>query len=377
MLFPPPMPKFREFVFGPWRAVAVLGVTQILAWAALFYPPVLMMPLIAAERGWSLFFAMCGFSLALLVAGFCAPTMGGLIDRHGGHVVMSAGALLGALGLVCLTLASHWAAYLATWIILGVAIAATLYDPAFATLGRIFGACRAPPDYRTDARRRFRFDGELAGDAFFPVMDRLENDLSDLCRIAGAGRGSPACLPASAHARLHAKAFRRQCRVAVRAVAVARAAFHPGRDRVRGLRLRAVRPGRAFAGDVRPRGHRSRDRRFDRRAVRALSGRRAAFGVYFRQQRAPAHHRAARAGDAACRLCAAGAVWILGADRNGVRDHVRSRQRPDHHHPWGGAARALRCCRLRAPARTHRQAVPDHAGFGAGRARLRGRAFLG
>ena len=60
-----------------------------------------MMPLIAAERGWSLAFAMSGFSLALLVAGFCAPTVGGLIDRHGGHVVMSAGALLGALGLVC------------------------------------------------------------------------------------------------------------------------------------------------------------------------------------------------------------------------------------------------------------------------------------
>ena len=81
----------------------------------------------------------------MLVAGFCAPTVGGLIDRHGGHVVMAAGALLGALGLVCLTLASHPAAYLATWIILGVAISATLYDPAFATLGRIFGAAARRP----------------------------------------------------------------------------------------------------------------------------------------------------------------------------------------------------------------------------------------
>jgi predicted MFS family arabinose efflux permease len=138
------MPKTRDFVsgpmfFGPWRAVPVLGVTQILAWGALFYPPVLMMPLIAADRGWSLAFAMSGFSLALLVAGFCAPTVGGLIDRHGGHAVMAAGSLLGALGLVCLTLASHPAAYLATWIILGAAISANLYDPAFATLGRIFG----------------------------------------------------------------------------------------------------------------------------------------------------------------------------------------------------------------------------------------------
>ena len=139
------MPKFHEFVFGSWRAVIVLGITQILAWGALFYPPVLLMPLIAAERGFSLAFAMSGFSLALLVAGFCAPTVGGLIDRHGGHVVMAAGALLGALGLVLLTVASHPAAYLATWLVLGVAIAATLYDPAFATLGRIFGAAARRP----------------------------------------------------------------------------------------------------------------------------------------------------------------------------------------------------------------------------------------
>jgi hypothetical protein len=37
-------------------------------------------------------------------------------------------------------LASHWLAYLAVWMLLGVAMAASLYDPAFATLGRIFGS---------------------------------------------------------------------------------------------------------------------------------------------------------------------------------------------------------------------------------------------
>ncbi len=45
------MPTARDFVFGPWRAVLVLGVTQILAWGAIFYPPVLTVPLIAADRG--------------------------------------------------------------------------------------------------------------------------------------------------------------------------------------------------------------------------------------------------------------------------------------------------------------------------------------
>jgi len=139
------MPHPRDFIFGPWRAVLVLGVTQILAWGILFYPPVLMMPLIAGERSWSLSFAMGGFSLALLVAGLVAPTIGGWIDRFGGHVVMACGSLTGALGLILLVYASHPASYLGVWVILGIAIAANLYDPAFASLGRIFGAAARRP----------------------------------------------------------------------------------------------------------------------------------------------------------------------------------------------------------------------------------------
>jgi MFS family permease len=139
------MPTLRDVIAGPWRAVLVLGVTQILAWGAIFYPPVLTVPLIAAERGWSITFAMGGFSLALLTAGLVSPRVGLLIDRHGGHRVMPVGSLLAALGLVGLVYADHPATYLAVWMLLGVAIAASLYDPAFATLGRIFGAAARSP----------------------------------------------------------------------------------------------------------------------------------------------------------------------------------------------------------------------------------------
>src|ERR1700737_361284 len=109
----PAMPPLPDIITGPWRAVLVLGVTEILAWGAIFYPPVLTVPLIAAERGWSMTFAMGGFSLALLTAGFIAPRVGLLIDRHGGHRVMPIGALLAALGLVALVYVAHPVAYLA------------------------------------------------------------------------------------------------------------------------------------------------------------------------------------------------------------------------------------------------------------------------
>ena len=133
------MISFREFIDGPWRAVPVLGITQILTWGTIFYTPVLIVPLIAAERGWSISFTMGGFSIGLLVAGLVAPYVGRSIDRVGGHVVMTLGSLTGALGLFLIASAAHPVAYYAVWMVLGVAMAANLYDAAFSTLGRIFG----------------------------------------------------------------------------------------------------------------------------------------------------------------------------------------------------------------------------------------------
>ena len=123
----------------------MLGVTEILSWGALFYPPVLTVPLIAADRGWSKSFAMGGFSVGLLVGGLVSRHIGALIDRFGGHVVMPVGSLIGAAGLIGIVLARNSTSYYAVWMVLGVAMASSLYDPAFATLGRIFGRnARAP-----------------------------------------------------------------------------------------------------------------------------------------------------------------------------------------------------------------------------------------
>lgn len=134
------MRQLRDLVLGPGRAVSVLSFTEILTWGMLIYPPVLTMPEIAAGHGWSLGFCMAGFSIGLVVSGILSPTVCGLIDRHGGNIVMSLGALAGALGYVLLAVADHPLAYLACWLPVGVAMSSTLYDPAFTTLARIFGS---------------------------------------------------------------------------------------------------------------------------------------------------------------------------------------------------------------------------------------------
>jgi MFS family permease len=144
------MPSFRDMIHGswitgPWRAVSVLGVTQIIAWGTIFYSPVLIVPLVATEHGWSLSFAMGGLSLGLLIAGLVAPFVGRSIDRHGGHVVMAIGALVSAAGLLGLAAVQDRTTYLLAWIVTGAGLGASLYDPAFATLGRIFGAAARRP----------------------------------------------------------------------------------------------------------------------------------------------------------------------------------------------------------------------------------------
>ena len=184
----------RDFIDGPWRAVPVLGVTQILSWGTIFYTPVLIVPLIAADRGWSISFAMGGFSVGLLIAGLVAPYVGHSIDRFGGHVVMTIGSLVAALGLFLIARASNPVAYYAVWMVLGVAMAANLYNSAFATLGRIFGVGARRPITALTSRGWFRVNRELAGDPSSDRARRLERHLSCVRGTHGLHRRSPSRL---------------------------------------------------------------------------------------------------------------------------------------------------------------------------------------
>lgn len=125
---------------GPHRAVPVFGITMILTWGTLWYSAALLLPLLAQARGWSVTLVMSGISVGLLAGGFASPFIGKAIDRYGGHYVMGAGSVLGAAALAALPLVTNPVVYYLVWVALGIAMAANLYDPAFATLTRIFGA---------------------------------------------------------------------------------------------------------------------------------------------------------------------------------------------------------------------------------------------
>lgn len=113
---------------------------MILTWGTLFYSAALLLPLLAQARGWPISLVMSGISVGLLAGGFASPKIGKAIDQYGGHYVMAAGSLLGGASLAALPFATSPAFYFAVWAALGVSMAANLYDPAFATLTRLFGA---------------------------------------------------------------------------------------------------------------------------------------------------------------------------------------------------------------------------------------------
>ncbi len=93
----------------------------------------------SAATGWPLAWVIGSLSLGLLVSGLVSPMVGRLIERHGGRPVLACSAVLLACGLLVTGLAPRLPVFVAGWVIIGLAMGAGLYDPAFSALGRIYG----------------------------------------------------------------------------------------------------------------------------------------------------------------------------------------------------------------------------------------------
>jgi MFS family permease len=119
--------------------VGALGIAQIISWGSLYYAIGVLGPPMRAELGVSELFLFGSFTAGLLACGALAPATGRAIDRLGGSKVLSAGSAAGALGMAVLAMANGPALVVAGWAIAGASMAATLYDPAFATLSQHAG----------------------------------------------------------------------------------------------------------------------------------------------------------------------------------------------------------------------------------------------
>ena len=140
-----------------------LSIAQLISWGAMYYGFAVILEPMSAELGLSRTRLSAGYSLGLLVTGLAAWPVGMLIDRGHARAVMTAGSLLAGLGLALHAgVQTDWQLY-AVWLLLGFAMAGTLYEPAFAMLIRAY-----PLDYR----RRITvltFLGGLASTVFWPL----------------------------------------------------------------------------------------------------------------------------------------------------------------------------------------------------------------
>ena len=145
------------------RATLVLSATQLISWGAWFYAFPLAAPAITTSAGWSPLVLSFGFSGALLVAGLAAPVVATQLHHRGGRTVLTTGSILGLLGMAAVAVAPTPVILVAGLAIVGLAMAASLYEPAMAVLVTL------DPARRQRSLATVTVAGGLASTVFAPL----------------------------------------------------------------------------------------------------------------------------------------------------------------------------------------------------------------
>jgi MFS family permease len=127
----------RRKYYG-WTIVWTLAVTETVSWGILYYAFAVFLVPMQTELGWSTPQITGAYSLALLVTMILSPPLGHWLDRSGPRVPMTIGSVLGTVLLVAWSRVESLAGFYLIWAGIGVAIALTLYEPAFAAASTWF-----------------------------------------------------------------------------------------------------------------------------------------------------------------------------------------------------------------------------------------------
>ena len=153
--------------FPGWRIVAVLAVGQIVSWGVLYYAFPVAMVTITTDTGWSVTAVTGAFTGGLVVSALAGIPVGRWLDRFGPRPVMTAGSVLAAAATAGVALSPGLGWFFAAWLVAGVAMAAVLYQPAFAALTRWYGP------HRVRALTALTLVAGLASTVFAPLTSVL------------------------------------------------------------------------------------------------------------------------------------------------------------------------------------------------------------
>jgi MFS family permease len=141
-----------------------LSLAQLVGWGSTFYTFSMLMVPVEQALGLSRSEVSWAFSGALIAEGAAAFAVGRWIDQGHARRVMSGGSVLAVLSLLGLSACHTVWGWTLGWLGLGVAMAATLYTPAFAVL-----TLRHPNNFRRHIIS-LTFLGGLASTVFIPLM---------------------------------------------------------------------------------------------------------------------------------------------------------------------------------------------------------------
>jgi len=147
----------------PTISVLTLGLTQVISWGILYYAFGVMAPAMQSDLGLAAATVYGAFSWAVLIAGLASVPVGALIDRYGGSRIMASGSLLAGIGLFVLSGSRDISAYYLAWTLIGLGMAMSLYEAAFATLNRSLHAASRK------AISNVTLMGGLASTVFWPL----------------------------------------------------------------------------------------------------------------------------------------------------------------------------------------------------------------
>ena len=108
------------------------------------------------------------FTVGMAVAALAALPVGRWLDRRGPWALMTLGSCLGAALMVAWSQVQSLGALYAVWVLMGLALAATLYEPAFGAVVRWF-----PTRHRDRALTAVTLAGALASTIFMPISAGL------------------------------------------------------------------------------------------------------------------------------------------------------------------------------------------------------------
>ncbi|WP_343905937.1 MFS transporter [Nocardioides aquiterrae] len=147
----------------------MLSTVQIVSWGVLYYAFAALQSSITADTGWSNVEVTGAFSLAQLCSGGAGIWVGRHIDAYGPRRVMTLASLVAIPGVAAVALAPNLAVFYLGWVLTGVAMAGTLYPPAFAALTH-WGGTR-----RVRALTTLTLVAGLASTVFAPVASVLDD----------------------------------------------------------------------------------------------------------------------------------------------------------------------------------------------------------